>query len=142
MINLTANINDTMDVPRIVKWEVSDAHDYYRTQDSHGNAIIPHLHIEITACGSGAGDTNPYGVYGLEIYDNQASSVLTVNATPTAYGQALVVSQASLAGTPYTTLAAVFHGNCTGTGTIAKRLKNLELALGPAGAVSAAFAGT
>jgi hypothetical protein len=140
MKTLTNAINDTMDVPRITKWEVSDAHNYHKTTDSKGNVIVPHLHLEITAYGAGVG--NVYGVYYLEIYDNQANPVLGVNAAPQAYGQALAITQASLAGTPYTTLAEVFNGNCTGDGTKAKRLKNVENVLGPAGVVSSALAGT
>ena len=132
MINLTTNITITNDIPRIVKWQVADAHDC-------ANQTPPCLTLALNLIGSGA---VIFGSYNLAIFDTLASTTLTVNPTPQGLSDQFLYGSAVLTGHQYTALSAIWNGNCTGGGTRAKRLAALEAALVTAGVLPAAFAGT
>ena len=126
MFVLTTPINVVNSVANLRKWSVLDVWD-------NANAATPCLQILVQAQAA----TLSYHQYTLIILDSQASTVLGVNPSSATYDDQLVVTQASLAGTPYTTLAAIWHGNCTGGGTRAKRCAAVELGLIAAGAIQA-----
>jgi len=132
MINLTTNITITNDIPRIVKWQVADAHDC-------ANQTPPCLTLALNLIGSGA---VIFGSYNLAIFDTLPSTTLTVNPTPQGISDQFLYGSTVLAGNQYTALAGIWNGNCSGAGTRAKRLAALEAALVSAGVLSAAFAGT
>ena len=132
MINLTTNINIANDVPRITKWQVADAHDC-------ANQTPPCLTLALNLLGPGA---VIFGSYNLAIFDTLASTTLTVNPTPQGISDQFLYGSTVLTGNQYTALSTIWNGNCSGTGTRAKRLAALEAALVSAGVLSAAFAGT
>ena len=136
-VQLTANIEVTKAVPRIVKWRVTAAQDCE-------DALPPHMLIQVQAYGAGEDETNPYGErHTLCIRDGQAlSACLRVKATPQNERDQIEICDKVIGGTPYTTLSALYAGNVSGTATNAKRLQALQAGLVEAGALSAEFAGT
>ena len=132
MINLTTNITIANDIPRVIKWQVADAHDC-------ANQTPPCLTLALNLIGSGA---VIFGSYNLAIFDTLPSTTLTVNPTPQGISDQFLYGSTVLAGNQYTALAGIWNGNCSGAGTRAKRLAALEAALVSAGVLSAAFAGT
>jgi hypothetical protein len=131
MITLTTQIQITNDIPKINKWQVADAHDY-------ATQAPPYLILTLLLFGPGA---VVFGSYNLLIYDAIASTVLTVNPSPQQISDQFLYTNIILAGTPYTTLAALWNGATT-PATHAGRLKAIEAALVGAGILPAAFAGT
>jgi hypothetical protein len=72
MIPLATKIPIVNDIPRIVKWEVVDVHDY-------ANQTPPYLIVIVALYGPGQ---VAFNTYNLLIYDGLASTVLTVNPAP------------------------------------------------------------
>lgn len=132
MINLSTNITVANAISSLRRWQVLDVRD-------NANDTSPSLAVLVQVLGAGG---VPYGNYWLYAFDSQASQCLTVNASPQSTQDQLVTVAQSLAGTPYTTLAALWNANTTGGGTRGNRLKAIEAALVTAGLVSSAFAGT
>ena len=124
MFVLTTPINVVNSVANLRKWSVLDVWD-------NANAATPFLQILVQAQSAAL----PYHQYTLTIFDSQASTVLGVNPSSATYDDQLIVTQASLAGTPYTTLVAIWEsGNYANRNA---RLKAVELGLIAAGAIQA-----
>jgi hypothetical protein len=124
MFTLTTPINVVNSVANLRKWSVLDVWD-------NANATPPYLNVLVQAQAAAL----PYHQYTLIVFDSQASSVLGVNPSSTTYDDQLIVTQVSLSGTPYTTLAAIWEaGNYPGRNA---RLKAVELGLIAAGVIQA-----
>lgn len=133
MITLTTPVPVANNINNIRKVQVVDVID-------NALASPPNLTMVARAFGAGA---IPYGVeYRLYAYDAQACGVLAVNSMPQDTMDQLSVQARSLTGTPYTTLAAIWHANTGAGGSRANRLKAVEAALPGAGMLDAALAGT
>jgi len=132
MINLTTNINIANDIPRIVKWQLVDAHDC-------ATQTPPCLTLALVLSGTGAA---VFGAYNLAVFDAVPSTGLAVNASPTQVSDQFIYTSSVLTGNQYTALSTIWNANTTSGGTRAKRLAALEAALVSSGVLSAAFAGT
>ena len=136
LVNLTTNIPVVNAVSSIRKWAAIDVAD-------HAEQTPPYLLIKIQAYGPGSGTSDPYSSdLTLAIYDSQPCTCARVKAVPQSDSDQLEVYSVTLAGTPYTTLSALYQANTSGTGTKVKRLAALQAGLVAAGALSAEFAGT
>jgi hypothetical protein len=131
MINLTTNIPIANDIPKIVKWQVIDVHDY-------ATQTPPYIMITIQLNGSGQ---VAFGTYVLCAYDSIASTGLEVNPAPLQISDQFLYTSAILPGTAYTTLAAAWNGT-TNPATHAGRLKAMEALLVSSGLLTSAFAGS
>jgi hypothetical protein len=124
MFTLTTPVNVVNSVANLRKWSVLDVWD-------NASATPPFLQILVQTQSAAL----PYHQYTLIIFDSQASTVLGVNPSSVTYDDQLIVTQASLSGTPYTTLAAIWeNGNYANRNA---RLKAVELGLIAAGAIQA-----
>jgi hypothetical protein len=131
MITLTTAITIANDIPRIVKWKVSDAHDYV---DQTPPCMI--LNLVLYGPGSVAFD-----VYNLLIFDSIPSTILVINPAPAEIRDQFQYASSQLAGTAYTTLSGLWNGPTT-PANHSGRLKAVEGALIAGGVLPTAFAGT
>jgi len=136
MINLTTNIENPRDIPRIVKWEIVDVNDYNRQ-------VPPYLLVRVQIHGGDAETSNPYKDYVLCIYDAPlASTCLRKKDAPKGYDDLFELFSAVLPGDTYTQLAAAWNANTKDGGTRRLRDKALEAALVATGVLGTEFAGT
>lgn len=131
MINCTTSINIVNNIPRITKWQVSDAHD-------HATQTPPYMILNVELFGPGA---VTFEVYNCIIYDAVASTVLTINPAPQQISDQFLYTAAILAN-QYTVLSGIWNANVSGSGTRTKRLAALELALVSSGVLPSAFVGS
>jgi hypothetical protein len=132
MITFTTPVSVVNNIPNLRKVKVLEVIDNYR-------ASPPNLRIGLQILGSGS---VPYGdLLWIYAYDAQASGVLAVNSVSATVLDQLVVVERSLAGTPYTTLAGIWHANTNAGGTRDLRLKAVEAALISNGLIDAALTG-
>ena len=126
MINLTVNIPVANAISSLRRWQVTSVED-----DVEALRLV----VRVQVLGPGA---VPYGSFVLYAYDAQPSHCLAVNPAPQSTQDQLRVVDRVLAGTPYTTLAAAYHGSGN---TRAARLRNVENALVGSGLMDTAFSG-
>jgi hypothetical protein len=101
MKTLSVPIQNSMDVPRIAKFEVTDVVD-------NDNQVPPNLGISVRTYGPG---NVPYmGNLYLTAYDDQASTCAKPNPLQQSYGDMLMVFGQVVAGA-YTTLSTAYNAN-------------------------------
>jgi hypothetical protein len=131
MINLTTNIINPLDIPRLVKYEILSV-------DDNDISVPPCLSVRIQVYGP---NNLPYGDgVSLLAYDSQASTCLRVKSVPQSSSDLVEVYGVVITGL-YTRLAGVWNANVSGAGTKRKRFAALEADLVASGILSTAFAG-
>ena len=132
MQTLTTPIVNTLSIPRLVKYEITNVVD-------NDDSVPPCLSIRLQVYGP----TNlPYGDgVSLLAYDSQASTCLRVKSVQQSTSDLIEVYGAVITGL-YTRLSGVYNANTSGQGTKRKRYAALEADLVASGILTAAFVGT
>lgn len=131
MKTLTTPVPVQNNVANILRWRVL-------RYVEHDDVTPPWMEVVVQVTGTGGKVyPSPTSSFGLVAVDSGQSLCLTVNPTPLAMTDQITSGLRTLAGTPYTTLAAA-----AATGTLAARRLAVEAACLSTGLVDAALTGT